>query len=66
MPMAYLMGVEWSDAGVVGELVGIKTFLNEFIAYQELGKFIKNRSTCTGEYLSVSSQLYMYHAYKLI
>ncbi|XP_060569424.1 sodium/nucleoside cotransporter 1-like, partial [Ruditapes philippinarum] len=57
MPIAYLMGVEWSDTGVVGELVGIKTFLNEFIAYQELGTFIKNRSTCTGEYLSIRSQV---------
>ncbi|XP_060569421.1 solute carrier family 28 member 3-like [Ruditapes philippinarum] len=57
MPMAYLMGVEWSDAGVVGELVGIKTFLNEFVAYKELAKFIENRSTCTGDYLSIRSQV---------
>ncbi|XP_067649250.1 uncharacterized transporter HI_0519-like [Haliotis asinina] len=46
MPVAYLMGVEWNDAGVVGELVGIKTFLNEFVAYKELAKFISNREDC--------------------
>ncbi|XP_046373166.2 solute carrier family 28 member 3-like isoform X2 [Haliotis rufescens] len=46
MPVAYLMGVEWKDAGVVGELVGIKTFLNEFVAYKELAKFITNREDC--------------------
>ncbi|HVZ89308.1 MAG TPA: nucleoside transporter C-terminal domain-containing protein [Polyangia bacterium] len=33
-PLAYLMGVPWSDAPFVGELLGTKTMLNEFIAYQ--------------------------------
>jgi nucleoside permease NupC len=27
MPLAYLMGVDWKDAGMVGELIGMKTFL---------------------------------------
>jgi hypothetical protein len=47
------MGVPWSDAGVVGELIGIKTFLNEFVAYKELAKFMDNRLACTGELISV-------------
>jgi pyrimidine nucleoside transport protein len=54
MPMAYLMGVEWADAGVVGELVGIKTFLNEFVAYKDLAVYIDNRQSCQGLTLSVS------------
>ena len=55
MPITYLMGVEWKDAGVVGELVGIKTFLNEFVAYKELAKYISNREECLqGTVLSVS------------
>ena len=53
MPVAYLMGVEWKDAGVVGELIGIKTFLNEFVAYKELAKYMENRDSCTGELISV-------------
>ncbi len=35
-PLALLMGVPWSDATTVGGLMGIKTVLNEFFAYQEL------------------------------
>jgi CNT family concentrative nucleoside transporter len=35
-PLAWLMGVPWSDAGTVGSLVGIKTVLNEFVAYLQL------------------------------
>ncbi|XP_045168667.2 solute carrier family 28 member 3-like [Mercenaria mercenaria] len=57
MPIAYMMGVQWSDAGVVGELVGIKTFLNEFVAYKELSKFMENRLACTGELISMRSQV---------
>lgn len=37
-PLAFLMGVSWKDSGVVGELVGIKTFANEFIAYSKLAE----------------------------
>jgi CNT family concentrative nucleoside transporter len=33
-PLAYLMGVPWHEAPFVGELLGTKTMLNEFIAYQ--------------------------------
>ena len=36
-PLAFLMGVPWQDAPTVGSLLGIKTVLNEFLAYQELG-----------------------------
>jgi CNT family concentrative nucleoside transporter len=32
-PLAWLMGVPWSEATTVGSLLGIKTVLNEFIAY---------------------------------
>ncbi len=32
-PIAWLMGVPWSEAPTVGALIGIKTILNEFIAY---------------------------------
>ena len=54
MPLAYLMGVDWKDAGIVGELIGMKTFLNEFLAYKELAGYMSNRQACTGQYLSVS------------
>lgn len=36
-PLTWLMGVPWSDAADVGQLIGIKTVINEFVAYKELG-----------------------------
>jgi len=39
-PLAWLMGVPWQDAASVGSLLGIKTVLNEFLAYQELSALI--------------------------
>ncbi|XP_077513148.1 solute carrier family 28 member 3-like [Amblyomma americanum] len=39
-PLAFLMGVPTKDCGVVGELIGIKTFANEFIAYSRLAIII--------------------------
>ncbi|GAB6028853.1 hypothetical protein CHUAL_004655 [Chamberlinius hualienensis] len=41
-PFAFLMGVEWADCEEVGRLIGIKTIVNEFVAYSELGKMIEN------------------------
>jgi CNT family concentrative nucleoside transporter len=39
-PLAWVMGVPWSDAGTVGSLVGIKTVLNEFVAYLQLADLL--------------------------
>jgi CNT family concentrative nucleoside transporter len=33
-----MMGVEWTDSIYVGELLGTKTILNEFVAYPRLGE----------------------------
>jgi concentrative nucleoside transporter, CNT family len=35
-PLAYAIGVPWSEAGVVGGLLGKKTVLNELVAYLDL------------------------------
>ena len=32
-PLAWLMGVPWSEAATAGSLMGVKTVLNEFLAY---------------------------------
>jgi CNT family concentrative nucleoside transporter len=39
-PVAFGMGVPWEDAPKVGALLGLKTILNEFIAYQQLGQLV--------------------------
>lgn len=41
-PLVFLMGVDPSDCCVVARMVGIKTFINEFLAYEDLGKVIGN------------------------
>lgn len=51
------MGVKWEECEEVARLVGVKTLVNEFVAYQQMGK-----SKSAG-LLSVSSNgfvLYMY------
>jgi CNT family concentrative nucleoside transporter len=37
-PVCWLIGIPWKDAVTAGGLMGIKTILNEFIAYVELSK----------------------------
>jgi len=37
-PVAWLMGVPWVDAPAVGELLGTRVVLNEFISYVALGE----------------------------
>ena len=37
-PLAWLIGVPWSECGTAGSLIGIKTVLNEFIAYLKLAE----------------------------
>uniref|UniRef100_A0A9L0SX82 Sodium/nucleoside cotransporter n=2 Tax=Equus caballus TaxID=9796 RepID=A0A9L0SX82_HORSE len=32
MPFSFMMGVDWQDSFMVGELIGYKTFFNEFVA----------------------------------
>jgi len=36
-PVAWVMGVPWKDAGVIGNLLGTRMVLNEFVAYSQLG-----------------------------
>jgi CNT family concentrative nucleoside transporter len=37
-PVAWLLGVAWNDCATVGNLLGTKLILNEFVAYVDLGK----------------------------
>ena len=37
-PLAWLMGISWNEAVTAGSLLGIKTILNEFIAYLKLAE----------------------------
>ncbi|MEE8366842.1 MAG: nucleoside transporter C-terminal domain-containing protein [Thermoanaerobaculia bacterium] len=43
-PLAWLMGVPWEDAAKVGNLLGIKLSLNEFVSYGTLGTYIQDNA----------------------
>lgn len=38
IPLAWFMGIPWSEAATAGSLLGVKTVLNEFIAYRQLAE----------------------------
>ncbi|MFN0305623.1 MAG: NupC/NupG family nucleoside CNT transporter [Burkholderiales bacterium] len=37
-PVVWIMGIPWSEAAAAGALMGVKTVLNEFIAFIEMAK----------------------------
>jgi CNT family concentrative nucleoside transporter len=43
-PLAWLMGVEGKDCLRAGELLGLKTVANEFLAYERLGQWLQEGS----------------------
>nr|XP_035938988.1 sodium/nucleoside cotransporter 1 isoform X2 [Halichoerus grypus] len=55
-PVAFLMGVAWEDCPVVAELLGIKLFLNEFVAYQELSQYKQRRLAGAEEWVGAKKQ----------
>ena len=55
MPIAWLAGIPWAEAGTAGALLGTKTILNELIAYIDLARL-------PAESLSPRSRLIMTYA----
>jgi concentrative nucleoside transporter, CNT family len=41
-PIAWLLGVKWNDCAAVGNLLGTRLILNEFVAFVDLGKIGAN------------------------
>jgi CNT family concentrative nucleoside transporter len=41
-PIVWLMGIPWSEAIEAGKLLGVKTALNEFVAYSQLATIENN------------------------
>jgi CNT family concentrative nucleoside transporter len=54
-PVCWLMGVPWAEAATAGSLMGIKTILNEFLAYLQL-------AALPAEALSPRSRMIMLYA----
>ncbi len=54
-PVCWLIGVPWAEASTAGALMGIKTILNEFVAYLNMSKL-------PADALSERSRLIMLYA----
>lgn len=48
MPLAWLLGVNWCECSLVGELIGIKTIVNEFVAYSKLSEMLEQGKLSVG------------------
>ncbi len=46
-PVAWLIGIPWKDAPLIGNLIGTRAVLNEFIAYTQLGTLAKSGAIST-------------------
>jgi CNT family concentrative nucleoside transporter len=46
-PIAWLIGIPWQDARLVGNLLGTRAVLNEFIAYSQLGALARDHAIST-------------------
>lgn len=51
-----MMGVEWPDCPMVAEMVGIKFFINEFVAYQQLSQYKNQRLSGVEEWIGGEKQ----------
>ena len=40
-PLAYLIGVPWSEAGIAGQMIGMKLAVNEFVGYLEFAQYLQ-------------------------
>ncbi len=46
-PVAWLIGIPWSEARAIGNLLGTRTMINEFVAFTQLGAMQKTLSPTT-------------------
>jgi concentrative nucleoside transporter, CNT family len=54
-PIAFLSGVPWSEAPLVGSLIGTKIALNEFVAYSEMSAMIKSGALLSDKAIMIST-----------
>ncbi len=54
-PLAFLLGTPWEDCRVVGEMLGTKTVLNEFVAYMQLAAHMQAGTIVHGKSVVIAS-----------
>ncbi|XP_077983269.1 solute carrier family 28 member 3-like [Glandiceps talaboti] len=62
MPVAYLMGVDWEDCFVVGELIGMKIVTSVMVSYQKLAVVLANRDLGLEPTISPRSEVIVTYA----
>nr|XP_020865061.1 sodium/nucleoside cotransporter 2 isoform X2 [Phascolarctos cinereus] len=55
-PIVFMMGVDWADCPMVAEMLGIKFFLNEFVAYEQLSQYKNKRLSGIEEWVGGESR----------
>ena len=54
-PLAWLMGVDWSDATLAGSLIGQKLAINEFVAYLNFSPYLQTGGTLDVKTIAIIS-----------
>ncbi|HEY3590145.1 MAG TPA: NupC/NupG family nucleoside CNT transporter [Buttiauxella sp.] len=54
-PLAWVIGVPWSEANVAGSFIGQKLIINEFVAYLNFGAYLKDDAAVAAAGLQVLS-----------
>lgn len=54
-PLAWIIGVPWSEANVAGSFIGQKLIINEFVAYLNFGEYLKDDATVAAAGMQVLS-----------
>lgn len=55
-PLAFLIGVPWSEANVAGSFIGQKLISNEFIAYLNFAPYLSGEKLIDGQQMSAHTQ----------
>ncbi|MCL0918120.1 NupC/NupG family nucleoside CNT transporter [Escherichia coli] len=54
-PLAWVMGVDWSDAKLAGSLIGQKLAINEFVAYLNFSPYLQTAGTLDAKTVAIIS-----------
>ncbi|ATM88591.1 NupC/NupG family nucleoside CNT transporter [Yersinia massiliensis] len=55
-PIAYLIGIPWSEAMVAGSFIGQKIIVNEFVAFMNFGQYLQSEELVKAAGLQVISE----------
>ncbi|MEQ9401247.1 MAG: nucleoside transporter C-terminal domain-containing protein [Longimicrobiales bacterium] len=54
-PVAWLLGVPWAEAGMVGQLIGLEAVLNEFVAFVRLEELLGAGAALSGRTVIIAT-----------